>query len=52
MKHPSKDKFGQSVVEYILAFLLLAVVIVIALVLTGPALGDFLAEQISFLSSQ
>ena len=50
MKHRPKDEAGQGLVEYALALLLFAVVVIISLILLGPSLGDFFQQFLTYLS--
>ncbi len=47
--HPG-DEPDQDLVEYALALLLFAVILIISLVLLGPSLGGLLDQLISYLS--
>ena len=51
MKHRPGDEPGQGLVEYALALVLFATVVIISLILLGPSLGDFVAEFLNYLSS-
>ncbi len=42
MKHPPADSAVQTVVEYILILVLVAVIFLVALVALGPALEEFI----------
>ena len=50
MKQRPGDEPGQGLVEYALALVLFAVVVIISLILLGPSLGDFFQQFIGFLS--
>lgn len=45
------DEPSQNLVDYALALLLLAVLLIISLILLGPSLGDLLQETISAISA-
>lgn len=51
MKLYPGDEPGQDLVEYALALILFAVVLVISLVLLGPSLRDFLEQLVNYFSS-
>ena len=51
MKRRPVDEPDQSLVEYALALVLFAVLVIISLILLGPSLGEFLTETISYLTS-
>ncbi len=50
MKHRPGDEPGQGLVEYALAPVLFATVVIISLILLGPSLGDFFADVVNNLS--
>lgn len=45
------DERSQSLVEYALALLLFAVIVIISLILLGPSLAELLEQTISHLSA-
>ncbi len=51
VKRRPRDERSQSLVDYALALVLFAVIVIISLILLGPSLAEFLEQTINHLSA-